>query len=109
MDAPSVTESFRVEGDGGIEDPHVIEVVGELDVATSPILHDVLAAIETGSIVLDLSEVTFIDSSGLKVLVKTHTRTEGRGAELILRGARSSVRSVITATGLDEVLNLERG
>ncbi|MGW0572981.1 STAS domain-containing protein [Streptomyces tauricus] len=53
----------------------------------------------------DLSEVTFMDSSGINVLVTTHqTATRGQGW-LRLAGAREAVQQVLHVVGLDDVID----
>lgn len=62
-------------------DAHVIALTGELDLATAQALDRELEHAETTDarvIALDLRELEFIDSSGLRVIVKAHRRAAGR-------------------------------
>lgn len=76
-------------------------VRGELDLATAPELEDTLVtAIEDGrEVVLDLRELEFMDSSGVRVLVVAHTRAEGRFG-LIAAGPNSPVTKILAIAGL---------
>jgi len=86
----------------------VLAVGGEIDVATSPELRrelHQLADRQPAHLVLDLRDVTFIDSSGLGVLVGAlkRLREEGRGDVLVLEGLQEPVRKVFDITGLTEL------
>lgn len=87
--------------------PTVVRLRGDLDIATSPVLEEALAALiasePTGSIVFDFSHVGFVDSSGLAVLI-TVARA---GHEVVVRGATEIVARVIEATGLTPVIHVE--
>lgn len=60
----------------------VINVTGELDQATAPQLEEALVACNGSQPVVDLTALTFIDSSGLHVLLQK--RPEGRPAALVI-------------------------
>ena len=67
-----------------------VAVRGELDVATAPALERVLVdhARRGGPVVLDLRELSFIDASGLGLLLRTnaHARRDGMALQLVLTG-----------------------
>lgn len=79
---------------------------GELDIATAPELEGWLEDLrrECADVVLDLSEVTFMDSCALRVLL--HARSEARRTQTGLRieHPTRAVRRAIDAAGLAEVL-----
>lgn len=82
-------------------------VQGDLDIATGPELREALGAlVEDGRsrIVVDLSPVGFMDSSGLGVLVDVHKRLRQSGDELVLVCDEGPVLRVLGITGLDKVL-----
>jgi anti-anti-sigma factor len=71
----------------------ILAVVGEIDLATAPQLRDALnEARGVARVVVDLSSVTFIDSSGLNVLV--HGQRELARAEISLRVVSPSDQTV---------------
>lgn len=89
----------------------ILAVAGEIDVATSPELRrelHQLADREPARLVLDLHAVTFIDSSGLGVLVGAlkRLREDGRGDILILEGLQEPVRKVFDITGLTDLFTI---
>jgi anti-sigma B factor antagonist len=81
----------------------VVRVSGELDIATVPALTDVLRGLEQpcDRVVLDLSRLTFIDSTGLTLAVTEYQRAAREGVELVLAGATENVLEVFRLTGLD--------
>ena len=84
----------------------IVSVAGEVDLGTATQLseHTVAAMQERGpNMVLDLSAVTFMDSTGLKVLLACQRRTRLAGGELGLSGPAHSVGRVLSVTGLDQV------
>ena len=84
---------------------------GELDLATAPELEDkVLGALREGGrqVVLDLRELSFMDSTGVRTIVAAHQTAEQGGCELrVVRPDRDSpVSRVIEISGIDEALGL---
>ncbi|MGZ4610243.1 MAG: STAS domain-containing protein [Actinomycetes bacterium] len=82
----------------------VVSVGGEVDLGTATQLGDYAANAlqEAGpSLVLDLTDVAFMDSTGLKVLLACHRRAQLAGGALGLAAPTRAVRRVLTVTGLD--------
>jgi anti-sigma B factor antagonist len=89
----------------------VLEVQGEVDLYTSSQLRDAilrLAEEAENRIVVDLNNVSFMDSSGLGVLVAGLKRARERGGELALVFGEGSVQKVIGITGLDKIFATHR-
>jgi anti-sigma B factor antagonist len=87
-----------------------IRLVGELDMSTAPELDEALrAAVEHGGpILVDLSELRFIDSSGINVVVQAAMSLGGRGC-LILHGEQDRIRRVLDLVQVDgSIPNLHR-
>lgn len=74
-------------------------LVGEIDSYTAPQLGDRLAD-DPSVDVLDLAGVSFIDSSGLRVLVEGHQARVDRGARLVLRAPSAAVQRLLEISGL---------
>ena len=90
----------------------VVTVLGEIDIATGPLLWECLAdAIPDAGrqLVIDLSGTTFIDSTGIAVFAQAHKQLRHRGAHLILRAPQASARKVLSITGLDTVIAIQDG
>jgi anti-sigma B factor antagonist len=90
--------SIAVRQDG--EARVVVEVAGEVDMATAPQLGEVLGAQRGVDLVVDLSGVPFLDSSGLSVLVRTRADLSGTGRTLRVTGEQDNVRKILEVTGL---------
>lgn len=58
-------------------------------------------------IVLDCSQTTFIDSSGIGALVSNHKLAHAKGVDLVLRNVSPQVMAVLVMTGLDQVLKID--
>jgi anti-anti-sigma factor len=88
----------------------VVRPCGELDLATAPDLEElVLGRLADGTpVVLDLRGLSFMDSSGVRVLVAAHAKASDGGGELtILRPARgSAVDRILEVSGIDQALTL---
>jgi anti-sigma B factor antagonist len=83
---------------------------GELDLAAKPALDDALVtALEPGpveTVIVDLTRVSFADSTTMTWLVHADTRTAAAGGRLILVAGPGPVRDVLHMTGIDERLTL---
>jgi anti-anti-sigma factor len=82
---------------------------GELDIATTPELEQALTdatASAMAEVVLDLRELTFMDSTGLRALAQANTRADDAGVALsIIRGPRQ-IERVLEISGLGALLPL---
>jgi anti-anti-sigma factor len=88
----------------------VLEVRGELDVATADQLERRLAhLVEAGAeqVILDLTGLRFIDIAGLKPIVRASDILSGRGGSLVVVGAGRSLRRVVKVLGLEGRLLLQ--
>jgi anti-sigma B factor antagonist len=93
-----------------IEQGRSIRLAGELDMSTAPQLHEVLdvAVADGGTILVDLGEVTFMDSTGINALLRSAVSLRGRGC-LILHGEQDRVRRVLDLVRVDRSIpNLHR-
>lgn len=101
--------TVRVEQLKGAAGWSVASVAGELDVATAPKLREQLLAgiAEHGPrLVLDLSDVGFLDSTGLGVIVGVLKRVRSLGGDLRLVCPGENVRRVFEITALDRTMPL---
>lgn len=80
-----------------------VRIVGELDLSTVPQLSAVLGQIDgnnPGRLLLDLDGVTFMDSSGLAVLVHAQHAAEQHGYRLTVRYSSPQVARLFELTGM---------
>jgi anti-sigma B factor antagonist len=86
-----------------------VRVSGEIDMLTAPQLLDcLLTAAETHprELVVDLTLVTFMDSSGIAALIKAHKRLPPT-SNIVLRGVRRNVRTVLELTAVNALFKVE--
>ncbi len=84
-------------------------VTGELDMANaSSFLQELLAVADEAQppALVDLSSVTFLDSSAISALVKAHHRLEGTNVSLVLVNPAPACRSVLELAGIDQVFEI---
>ena len=82
---------------------------GELDIATAPLLDATLADVErngTGTVLLDLARVQFIDSTGLRSLLSARQRAETAGRKLRLANLTVDVERVFDVTGVRRIFDI---
>ena len=88
----------------------VVKPTGELDAYSAPQLRKILDEVLDGSVrcvAVDLAATTFIDSTGLGVLVGAARRAKSQGAELVLDSPSHSVHRVLQITGLSLSITVE--
>lgn len=86
--------------------PCLVIICGEIDIATTGNLRDALTTALTRGphIEADLSAVTFMDASGIGVLLAVAKQAMDAGGTLTLRAPSRTVRRLVEILGLDEVL-----
>lgn len=92
------------------EDAAIVDVIGDIDLNRSMELQKALLdVLDQGPrrIVVNLSEVPYMDSSGVASLVKLLSRTRKGGSQLYLVGLTQRVRSLFEITRLDAVFNIQ--
>jgi anti-anti-sigma factor len=80
----------------------IVRMSGELDLASSDRLSQLLAELGDQTVVVDLAELSFIDSSGIAALVAAKDRLQTAGRELLLTRPQPNVERVLEMTGLEE-------
>lgn len=87
----------------------VLAVGGEIDLATAPQLRRRLIELVNGgcrNLVVDLSKVGFIDSTGLGVLVGARRRIKEAEGDLVLVIPQDTIRALFRVTGLNEIFTI---
>lgn len=85
-----------------------IRARGDVDIHTAPRLGTRIASLPgSGDVVVDLSGVEFMDSSGLRVLIEAHQTLEAAGAALVLKSPSQVVRDLFEMTGLRSHFRIE--
>jgi anti-sigma B factor antagonist len=90
----------------------ILAVTGELDLSTVPVLQqriDGHLGDELTTLTLDLSELTFMDSSGLRLLIELDKRARRESWKLTLVPSRhEAAKTVLRVTGADTALPFEQ-
>ena len=92
--------SFKVSRSNGSA---ILAIAGEIDIATAPELANALNDFAHESVTVDLSAVTFMDSSGLATLSDAHRRITRAGGQFAIDGAQPQVQRIFEITGLAEL------
>jgi anti-sigma B factor antagonist len=109
MDATEglLTLEREVSGDGSSVR---LRLGGEVDLSTAHLVEDALSPaldLRCTRLIMDLADVEFIDSSGLRVLVVTRNALDERGAEMVIAGVNDHLRRVFEVSGLSSVFTFE--
>jgi anti-sigma B factor antagonist len=94
----------------GASQRQVVWAMGEIDLATAPQLRDRLldAFLDGhGDVVVEMSRVTFLDSTGVGVLANVGTRLRADDRRLILQRPSDKVRRVLEICSLPQLLQIE--
>src|SRR5215207_2325769 len=105
-DLPSEFHVFIV----GIDGAATVDVGGAIDLAAAPHLRERLDAVvgtTTGDVVVNLADVTFLDSTGLVVLVAAQRQLNETGRRLVLRNPSRFVHRVLELAGVAEVFAVD--
>jgi anti-sigma B factor antagonist len=99
--------SVRVDANASASECRLV-VVGEVDLDTADRLAQAgllaIAEYPTRTLVVDLQEVTFMDSTGLKALLTLRNGATGAGTRMLLRNVSAQVQKILSITALDQVL-----
>ncbi|ABR31037.1 anti-sigma factor antagonist [Thermosipho melanesiensis] len=99
---------FNIERKDGIP---IVQITGEIDISNAQnfkkfVLDNILNKGEKNCI-LDFSNMSYIDSSGLGILVSLHKSFKINGGEIVLVNLNNNVQNLFRMTSLDKALNLK--
>jgi anti-anti-sigma factor len=103
-----MTRPFEVDVERG-DGRALVRVSGEFDLAATQAVEDALLSVEDEAnrvIVLDLREVTFLDSTGLRAITSADHRAREAGHELKIVRGPEQVQKLLYVTGMDKILPL---
>ena len=105
-----MTPAFRIDESETPDGTVRLSIVGELDLATADILAERIRtfAFEKRSVLLDLDDLGFIDSTGLKVLIEAASSSRREGWDLALTQPPDVVRDAFAVFGVSDVLPFEQ-
>ena len=88
----------------------IVWITGELDLSTAPVLGSVvesaIRAPDTSEIILDLEDLTFLDASGIRMLVSCVQLAQLLGRSLRARNSHDEVDMILRLVGVAELIHL---
>ena len=104
-----MNDLFSVSGERAGDGPGVVVLTGEVDIYTAPRFKQCMLELLDGGasrLVVDLSDVTFIDSTALGVLIGGVRRVHNVDGAMALVVTNRAVERVLSITGLDRVFTI---
>lgn len=89
----------------------VISLIGRLDTITSPQLEEEINSFSLENIetvILDLKELEYISSAGLRVVLMIHKKMNKLGGQLKLINVNDMILNIFDMTGMSEFLNIQK-
>ncbi|MEJ7801176.1 MAG: STAS domain-containing protein [Ilumatobacter sp.] len=83
-----------------------LSVVGEIDAHTAPALATAISGCDQQTVVVDMSAVEFVDSSGLRVLIEAHQAADEAGRSLQLSNPSTAVSRLLEISGVSDYLDV---
>ena len=96
MEIKSTTEGTRL----------TISVSGRVDTVTAPELAAALKFGDATCVVIDLANVPYMSSAGLRLLLSAHKTMHGKGGELQIANVQAAVQEVLDITGFSDILTI---
>ena len=96
MEIKSTTDGTRL----------TIAVNGRVDTVTAPELAAALKFGDATCVVIDLANVPYMSSAGLRLLLSAHKTMHGKGGELQISNVQAAVQEVLDITGFSDILTI---
>lgn len=89
---------------------HYFKVVGEIDAFTAPVLKERLESVQSVAAVqaeIDLSEVDYIDSTGLGIFIGFYKAIQKNGGYVKFTGVNERLERLFDITGINKIIDIE--
>lgn len=98
---------ITVEQEGDI---YIIILEGRLDAATTPVVEKKLAALLdiAKKIVVDLTDIVYLSSAGMRLLISMTKKLHGKGGEVCFFGMSDDVLEIIKMAGFERILKITK-
>lgn len=93
-----------------LDNDQILKISGEVDAFTAPKLRDAIIPLtekENTNVIVDLSDVSYMDSTGLGVFIGALKSSRGNGSSLKLQGLTDRVERLFQITGLSEIIDIQ--
>lgn len=90
---------------------HSFKVIGEIDIYTAPKLKEHLSNLQQAEgmeVILDLSEVNYMDSTGLGVFVGFYKEVKANKGTMVITGLNQRLYRLFEITGLHDIMQIEK-
>jgi len=91
---------------GSLSTVQIITVKGAITFATSPAFQDAIAAATAPRLIIDLTDVTSVDSMAIGTLVRAFVTCHKTGRKLVLVGLNYRVKNILQITGVDPLFEI---
>lgn len=92
------------------QDQQTVALNGMLDSASAPSFQEAAEKVLQGStpnVVLDLSDLTYTSSQGLRIILTLQRNIMAKGGSLVIKGVQPTVKEVFDMTGFSSILNIQ--
>lgn len=92
------------------DDSWIFYVEGELDVSCAKLLKDDIDSSldeNMSDLKLDMTNLTYIDSTGIGVIVGAMKKVRRSGKDIILLNAKENIKKILKITGIDQIIRME--
>lgn len=83
-----------------------LTLAGSLDSMTTPQLDGAIALDGVTHLVIDLADVSYVSSAGLRVFLQAYKTLAPKGGSVTIRSPQEAVRKVMTLTGFQKILTV---
>lgn len=86
-----------------------VKLIGRLDTTTSPELESGIASDldNATALTFDMSELAYISSAGLRVLLSTQKKMNAKGGSMVVKNSSDEIMEIFEVTGFTDVLTIE--
>ena len=91
---------------GSLATVQIVSVKGAITFASSPEFQEAIAAATAPRLIIDLTEVSSVDSMALGTLVRAYVSCQKAGRKLVLVGLNYRVKNILQITGVDPLFEI---
>ena len=88
---------------------NMVSIRGEIDIYSIEKFRDTIeekTKTQASEIILDCSELSYMDSTGMGVLIELRNKTKELGQKIIMMNPRPNIRKLLALTGVDKIIEI---